>query len=110
MATSLSTLPILRTLHTGCTATGPCSGVMVLNRGSKVSCTKSMLSRVASDPASTFFMRYAHGLVSNTIGHRPSSLASRSASASSDDFRSAASTSPLLSNGCPQHRLSSAAG
>ena len=38
-----------------------------------------MLSRVASDPASTFFMRYAHGLVSKTIGHRPSSLASRSA-------------------------------
>ncbi len=109
IATSLSRLPILRTLHTGWTATGPRSGVIV-RRGSRVSWTNSMLSWIASDPASIFFIRYVQGLVSKTIGQRPFSLASRSARASSDDFWSAASTSPLLSNGWPQHRPSSAAG
>jgi hypothetical protein len=51
MVTSLSTLPILRTLQTGCTATAPRSGV-IASRGSSVSWTKSTLSWIASAPAS----------------------------------------------------------
>ena len=49
-------------------------------------------------------MRYAQGLVSNTMGQRPPSLAARSAASSSADLRSATSAKPLLSNGWPQHR------
>jgi len=56
IASSLSTLPILRTLHTGCTATA--SGCAVTaRRASTTSCTNSMLSCMGRRPASDFRIR-----------------------------------------------------
>ena len=45
------------------------------------------------------FRRYEQGLVSQTIGRRPSSLASAKAAPTSFAFSSAVSARPLLSNG-----------
>ena len=90
IASSFSTVPILRTLHTGCTATA-CDCCWIVMRGSTTSCTNSMLSCTSSRPAKTRFIRYAQGLVSNTIGQRPPSLAPWSADSSSSDLSFAAS-------------------
>ena len=49
IAISLSTVPILRTLHTGCSATG-CGCGSIVTRGSTASCTNSMLSCSGSRP------------------------------------------------------------
>jgi hypothetical protein len=55
-ARSLSTVPILRRLQTGCTATlfACCA---IATRASTVSWTNSMLSWICRRPARNFFMR-----------------------------------------------------
>lgn len=56
MARSLGAVPILVTLHTGCTATLPGCAV-ICRRGSSVSWANSTLSWTGRRPARNFFMR-----------------------------------------------------
>ncbi len=109
-AAACVSVPILRALHTGCTVTVSSLGVR-RRRGSSISCRHSVISMTRQAIAEITLHAVGAGTGIENDRQRHRLRWPRAARPPAPrDLRSAASISPLLSNGCPQHRPVSPAG